>query len=314
MTLETLWEQYRRGGYDAAHNAPREAALDRFYLALLAYAHEDFPQAAAHARAAARQEPASLLYTQAARYLERVLAEGKAAVYVDGEAFAAFVRGGSNVALYAQASEALHRVYESYESLTLLDIGVGDGLALLQALTQNITRLDLIEPSEAMLAQTTRQLDAWHVPYRAHAMTIQEFMKADAATWDVIQATWSLLSVSPADRPGIFVWLIAHGRRVLIAEFDVPEFLELYEPERVRHILARYQNGLAEYADDGGLVAQGFLMPVLFGYFDRSAARTNYEGPISAWADGLQAAGFDQIETQRLYPYWWADAYLIDAR
>ena len=314
MTLESLWEQYHRGGYDAVRNAPRDAALDHFYLALLAYAEEAFPQAAAHARAATGQEPANRLYAQAAHYLDRVLAEGKSAVYVDGEAFAAFVRGGSNVELYAQASEALHRVYEGYESLTLLDIGVGDGLALLQALTQNITRLDLIEPSEAMLAQTTRQLDAWHVPYRAHPISIQEFMKANGVTWDVIQATWSLQSVPPADRPGIFAWMRAHGERVLIAEFDVPEFLELYEPDRVRHILARYQNGVAEHADDGGLVAQGFLMPVLFGYFDRSAARTNYEGPITAWTDGLHAAGFDQIETRMLYPYWWADAYLIDAR
>jgi len=312
--LDMLWEQYRHGGYEAVRQASPDMALDRFYLALLAFAEDDFPWAAASARAAARQDRKNMLYEQATRYLERVLAEGKAAVYVDGEAFAAFVRGGSNVELYAQASEALHAVYDEYESLSLLDIGVGDGLALLQALTQNISRLDLIEPSDAMLAQTTRQLDAWHFPYRAHAMTIQEFMKANGATWDVIQATWSLQSIPPAERPGIFAWLREHGKRVLIAEFDVPEFLELYEPDRVRHIIGRYRDGLAEYADDGGLVAQGFLMPIFFGYFDRTAARTNYEGPIAAWADGLQAAGFDQIETRKLYPYWWADAYLIDAR
>lgn len=314
MALESLWQRYCDAGYPAVREAPRADALDHFYLALLAYSEEDFTQAAASARTAAGQQPSSDLYAQAARYLARVQAQGKAAVYVDGEAFAAFTRGGSNVELYAQASQALHDVYEGYESLTLLDIGVGDGLALLQALTQNIKRLDLIEPSEAMLAQTTRQLDAWHVPYRAHAMTIQEFMKANGVTWDVIQATWSLQSVPPADRPGVFAWLRAHGARVLIAEFDVPEFNALYEPARVRHILDRYQNGLAEYADDGGLVAQGFLMPVLFGYFDRSAARTNYEGPIGAWADALRAAGFDRVETQPLYPYWWAEAYLIDAR
>lgn len=314
MALESLWELYRDAGYAAVRGAPRADALDHFYLALLAYSEEDFAQAAASARAATGQQPSSDLYAQAARYLARVQTEGKAAVYVDGEAFAAFTRGGSNVELYAQASQALHDVYEEYESLRLLDIGVGDGLALLQALTQNITRLDLVEPSEAMLAQTTRQLDAWHVPYRAHAMTIQEFMKANGATWDVIQATWSLQSVPPADRPGVFAWLRSHGARVLIAEFDVPEFSALYEPARVRHILNRYDEGLAEYTGDGGLVAQGFLMPVLFGYFDRSAARTNYEGPIGAWAEALHAAGFDEVETRALYPYWWADAYLIDAR
>jgi hypothetical protein len=71
---------------------------------------------------------------------------------------------------------------------------------------------------------------------------------------------------------------------------------------------------LAEYAGDGGLVAHGFLMPVLFGYFDQTAARTNYEQPIGAWVDQLRAAGFANIDTEPLYPYWWASAYLIDAR
>lgn len=314
MALEALWQLYQTAGYASVRAAPRGDALDHFYLALLAYGEDDFVQAAASARAAARLEPSSALFEQAAQYLDRVREQGKAAVYVDGEAFAAFTRGGGNVELYARASQALHDVYDEYESLTLLDIGVGDGLALLPALTQNITRLDLIEPSEAMLAQTTRQLDAWQVPYRAHQMTIQQFMKGNGTTWDVIQATWSLQSVSPADRPGVFAWLRAHGAHALIAEFDVPEFGALYEPARVQQFAGRYHDGLAEYAGDGGLVAQGFLMPVLFGYFDRSAARTNYEGPIDAWVDGLRAAGFDQIETRAIYPYWWADAYLIDAR
>ena len=101
---------------------------------------------------------------------------------------------------------------------------------------------------------------------------------------------------------------------MLIAEFDVPLFDELYHPARVRHVLARYEQGLAEYADDGGLVAQGVLMPVRFGYFDRSADRTNWEGPVEGWIEGLRAAGFRSIRTQALYPYWWADAVLLDAR
>ena len=314
MALDSLWHAYNTAGYEALRASPREDALEHFYVALVAYGHDDYPEAAAAAREAVRRQPSNQVFEQGALYLERVLAQGKASVYVDGEAFAAFIRGGSNTALYAQTSEALHTVYDEYEALSLLDIGVGDGLALLPALTQNIRRLDLIEPSEAMLLQTTRQLDAWHVAYRAHQMTIQEFIKASAPTWDVIQATWSLQSVPPADRPKIFAWLRAHGARVLIAEFDVPEFDALYEPARVQHIVARYQDGLAEYAGDGGRVAQGFLMPVMFGYFDRSAARTNYEGPIAAWAEGLHAAGFEQVDTTLIYPYWWADSYLIDAR
>lgn len=314
MALEQLWDLYRNAGYDGVRAAEKEDAFDHFYLALLAYNAGDFAEAANAAREASRLEPASALFQEGADYMQRVQEEGKSAVYVDGAAFASFIRGGGNVALYTQASNLLHEVYSQYETLTLLDVGVGDGLALLPALSENITRIDLVEPSEAMLAQTTRQLDDWNVDYRAHQTTVQAFMDQDAGTWDVIQATWSLQSIPPADRPRVFDWLHTHGKRVLIAEFDVPEFNALFEPARVHHILTRYHNGLSEYAEDGSLVAQGFLMPVLFGYFDQSAARTNYEGPIDAWAEGLRVAGFETVETRLIYRYWWADSYLVDAR
>ena len=315
MPLETLWDAFRTEGYKVASAAPATTGLAHFYRAVLAFGHDDFDRAAGAARAAAEHEPGSDLFRQAAIYLARVRERGKAGVYVDGEAFAAFIRGGGNIGLYAAASEALNAVYKQYETLSLLDIGVGDGLALLPAMTKNIHRLSLIEPSEAMLARTTAELSRWGVRYEAYPTTLQAFMQTGGApTWDVIQATWSLQSIPPDERPAIFGWLRAHGERVLIAEFDVPLFDELYHPDRVRHVLARYEQGLAEYADDGGLVAQGFLMPVMFGYFDRSADRTNWEGPVEGWIEGLRAAGFRSIRTQALYPYWWADAVLLDAR
>jgi hypothetical protein len=52
---------------------------------------------------------------------------------------------------------------------------------------------------------------------------------------------------------------------------------------------------------------------VLLGFFDQSSARTNYEQPVQMWMEQLGAAGFKQIKSYKLYPYWWADAYLIDA-
>lgn len=315
MPLSELWQRYRTQGYAAVRDAPCETALACFYLALLAHGEEDYPRAAAWARQASRREPGSRVYEQGAAYLDRVVAQGKAGVYVDGEAFAAFIRGGGNVGLYDAISVALHQVYEEYETLSLLDVGVGDGLALLPALTSNIIRLDLVEPSGAMLQHTTAALDKIPVNYRAFQGTIQEFMRLEnGQEWDVIQATWSLQSIPPAERPAIFGWLRAHGQRTVIAEFDVPEFDSLYAPERVQTILDRYWNGLAEYTDDANLVAQGFLMPVMFGCFDRTAERTNYENRIQTWVDGLRAAGFEQVEARLLYPYWWADAYVIDAR
>jgi hypothetical protein len=88
----------------------------------------------------------------------------------------------------------------------------------------------------------------------------------------------------------------------------------MYAPERAEYVVAHYEQGLAEYAGDGGLVAQSFLMPVLFGYFDQTAARTNYEQPIAEWVSQLRTAGFANTTTEPIYDYWWAPAYLIDAR
>ena len=101
-------------------------------------------------------------------------------------------------------------------------------------------------------------------------------------------------------------------QRALIAEFDAPQFPDMFAPDRARYIVAHYEKGLAEY--DGDFVAQGFLMPVMFGYFDPTASRANWEGPIQAWMDDLRAAGFAQVQARKLSAYFWADAYLIDAR
>ena len=314
MSRNKLWQSYQADGYEAVCDAVPATGEDAFYLALLAFGAGDLAGAAAYARQAAQHAPDSRMYAQAVTYLERVRTQGKANVYVDGDAFAAFIRGGGNVGLYAAVSDALSAIYREYSALALLDIGVGDGLALLPALTQTITRLDLLEPSAAMLSRTTATLDARGVRYSAANDTIQAFMQQPAGTWDIIQATWSLQSVPPMDRPALFDWLRAHGQRVLIAEFDVPALGDSFEPERVAYITARYENGLAEYDGDGGVVAQGFLMPVLLGYFDRTDARTNWEGPIQDWTDALHAAGFTHITRHKLFAYFWADAYLIDAR
>ncbi|KPL79816.1 hypothetical protein SE18_26015, partial [Herpetosiphon geysericola] len=133
----------------------------------------------------------------------------------------------------------------------------------------------------------------------------------ESGGWTIIQATYSLHSIPPEERPGLLRRLRDLGQRLLIVEFDVPEFAAMYDPTRVRDILGRYQRGLAEYADDGGLVAQGFLMPVLFGYFDQTAARTTYEQPIAAWAEVVRAAGFATVDVRPIYDYWWATAWLV---
>jgi hypothetical protein len=287
---------------------------EQFARALLAFGDEDYAAAADLARRAAQEQPDSRVYPAAAAYLGRLAASGKAGVYVTGEAFAAFIRGGGNIPLYANTSAALREVYAGYSHVSLLDIGVGDGMALLPALAPQVVQIDLVEPSAPMLAQTCTTLNARGIAYSAFNGSIQEFASKAVGLWDLAQATFSLQSLDAEARRESLAWLRGHCARLLIVEFDLPDVSDLYAPERMAHFAARYEQGLAEYADEGDLVAQGFLMPVFFGYFDRSAARTNYEQPIDAWEADLRAAGFARVARRSIYAYWWAPAVMLDAQ
>lgn len=310
MSLEQLWQSFQANGYRADQLVGPDPT-DLFYAALLAFGHQDLARAAELAGRAAAGAPDERVFGEAAAYLGRVAGAGKPNVYVSGAAFAAFIGGGGNVPLYAATSAALRAEYGQHERLDVLDIGAGNGHALLPALTANIARLGVVEPSAALLAELRQRLEAAGRTCAAFAGTAQEFAAQDGGGWTVIQATYSLHSIPPEQRPGLLRRLRDLGQRLLIVEFDVPEFAAMYDPARVRDILGRYRRGLAEYAGDGGLVAQGFLMPVLLGYFDQTAARTTYEQPIAAWAEQVRAAGFAAVEVRPLYDYWWAPACLV---
>ncbi len=318
MPIESMWGTYAQSGYDALCDtleaAPPESALDHFYLALLAFGHQDVAAASASANRASELAPESAVFKEAALYLQRVLSDGKQNAYVSPEAFGAFIRGGGNVRLYANTSAAMRAVYESYPGgVTLLDIGVGDGLALQAALSDKIKAVTLVEPSAALLAVASKALAERGVAVDAVNTTLQEFVKTEQGAWDIAEGTYSFQAIPPKDHPPLFSWLRANTKRLLIAEFDPPDFEGMYSPDRVSYMVERYELGLAEYAGDGGVVAQGFLMPIFFGGFDQTVARANYEQPIEAWVKELARAGFTNIEKRPLFNYWWAPAYLIDA-
>lgn len=285
--------------------------------ALLAYGKGNCAVATQYAQAALDQSPHSRVFAEAVKYLNRVQHEGKSNVYVSPEAFGAFIRGGGNVQLYENTSAALKRVYEQYDSLSLLDVGVGDGLALLPALTPvkaRIRHLDVLEPSFVMLNKASDELNRRSIDHRAINATIQQFMVASPGKYDVIQSTYALQSIKPDERMRVLTWLKRHTSRPLVVEFDAPDFADMHDPQRVQYFVEHYERGLAEYAGDGGLVAQGFLMPVFFGGFDPGEARVNWEMPMADWVTQLHDAGFTDIRTEPIYDYWWAPAFLIDAR
>lgn len=283
-----------------------------FTLAVNAFADGDLNVALAHIRAAAG-DPANPVYAASITYLENRLNHGAANAYASPEGFQAFVRGGGNIPLYENTSAALGSVYREYMAFHLLDIGTGDGLALIPALETTIDRLDVVEPSAALLENLERQLREMELPYRAFQGTLQDFAAQTGEHWDVAQATYSLQSLPFDERPAMLRWLREHTDRLLLVEFDAPDFRNPLAPERIQHVLARNQLGLAEYAGNDTVI-QGFLMPVMWGYFDRSAGRLNYEQPAAAWSQQLGEVGFATVTTRLIYPYWWADAYLLDAR
>lgn len=314
MSLEQRWQIYQQAGYVAATATPPANALDAWYLAVLAFGQQDWTAATTYAQYAAHEQPHNLVFRHAALYLASLSQRDKPNVYTMSDGFTAFIRGGGNIPLYAATSAALHRIYAQYSRLSLLDIGAGNGRALLPALSSAVHRLDVVEPAAALLDELKARLAEYGgMEQRLWNSTLQTWSHTTDDEWDLAQATYSLQSLPPDELAGMLRWLRQHTRRLIIVEFDVPDFSHMYAPERVQHMLARYEQGLAEYVDSGDLVAQGFLMPVLFGYFDPTAARTNYERPLAEWVRLCQQAGFGTVETQQLYTYWWAPAALIDA-
>ncbi|WP_370945831.1 methyltransferase [Amycolatopsis sp. cg5] len=238
--------------------------------------------------------------------------EGERKVYDQPAAFTAFVRGGGNVELYERLSDVLAAGYDATKPDALLDVGCGDGLAVVPALDRAQhapLRVDLVEPSEALLKDAKKGVPG----AQAWQLTAQEFFaRDDEQRWDAAQATFSLQSVVPEDRPSVLKAFRERATRLTIAEFDVPVYVE-GTPEHLVSMVKRYERGITEYGADASLVAQGFLLPVLLGQITPSVARTNWEQPAAKWVEQLEAAGFTDVSVEPLVDYWWAPAVVIKA-
>jgi ubiquinone/menaquinone biosynthesis C-methylase UbiE len=236
--------------------------------------------------------------------------EGSAAVYDQPEAFTAFIRGGGNVELYRRLSEELAARYDTAKPESLLDLGCGDGLAVVPALEQAMhvpSRIDLVEPSAALLEGVHERVPS----AQCWQSTVQEFLARDDLGWDFAQSTFALQSIEPAQRAEVLRALQQRAGTLVLAEFDVPEYVE-GSPEHFRSLVVRYERGVAEYGEDASLVAQGFLLPVLLGIVS-GQERTNWEHPAATWAEQLRTAGFTDVGVEPLADYWWSPAVLITA-
>ncbi|WP_369069868.1 class I SAM-dependent methyltransferase [Kineococcus terrestris] len=271
----------------------------------------------------------SLLGSALARHLR---AGGGGSVYDRPAAFEAFVRGGGNVPLYAAVSAALAGLHDEHRPASLLDVGCGDGLALLPALRtarHHPARVDVVEPSEPLLAAATAGLHRWRAGCEAGAAgrprvrtwpgRVQDLLAGRDGwqdDWDVVQSTFALHTLPHADRGAVLRALRPRTGRLAVVEFDVPA-AAVGSPEHLGFLARTYEQGLAEYSERSGqreLVARGFLMPVLTGQLRPGAVRATFEQPAAAWAEQVREAGWTDVAVTALHDYWSSPAFLLTAR
>jgi hypothetical protein len=109
-----------------AELGPHEA----FYLALVAFGQQNPRVAHALAERASQLAPGDPVFAAGVVYLKTLEEHARQSVYVEPEAFSAFIRSGSNTRLYAATSRALAAAFTRHGSPTLLHCwtsGAGTG-------------------------------------------------------------------------------------------------------------------------------------------------------------------------------------------
>ncbi len=183
----------------------------------------------------------------------------------------------------------------------------------LAAAVDSVERVELIEPSEALLAIALEAFAGSGKAVRGYAESAEVFLAqlGPVPRWDVVQSTFAMHTMPSGERASILAAIAQRTGRLMIAEFDVPEFGDR-TVEHATYAALRYELGLREYAGDE-LVTHGFLLPVLVGQFDPAHVRHTFEQSAGRWVDQLTAAGFTTVEVAPLVPYWWADAIVLEA-
>lgn len=244
--------------------------------------------------------------------LNEHLADGPIDPNPDLEAFHRVADSPENLALYERTARLVAAVHEHLQPTSVIDLGCGDGRVAASAMRVGLERLDLVEPSRALLETAMRRMDDTGVEVHGHRSILDEWpsMLTDN-TWELAQAVFSLHDVAPEVRRGVLVALAERADTVLIVEFDCPVETDRTEPH-LRFLIDRYRTAVAEAADDP-LVVGGFLLPVLTGQLSPGATRHAWEQPLPQWCTEIEAAGLHVLGTRRISDHWWASAHLIEA-
>ncbi|MBO9753851.1 hypothetical protein IB69_018700 [Xanthomonas citri] len=261
------------------------------------------------------------------RYLERAVQQGSImgraisealergdsrSAYNEPRAFEVFIRGGGNLALYDAVSAELANLYDALRPSTLLDIGAGDGMALVPAIGSSAhvpEQIDVVEPNEVLLCKLTASIP----PVRGYRMTMENFLEGVDAEdhWDLAQSTFALQSIETTAREQALRTLAGHADRLVIVEFDVPQLMPGSDAY-YQSLAQRYERAASEYGENAALVAGGFLVPMLLGQL-RSIAPSNYEQPADAWVAELERSGYRVLGKVNIHDYSWSTAFSLIA-
>ncbi|GLY28800.1 class I SAM-dependent methyltransferase [Kineosporia sp. NBRC 101731] len=259
----------------------------------------------------------SLLGAALAQYLE---SSQEGAVYASPAGFEAFIEGGGNVPLYQAVSNSLAGLYEEFRPDSLLDIGCGNGRAVLPAVEaagHRPGRLTLVEPSAALLSAATKMLAdvAPSIEAQTWAGTAQTFLESLPAEshWPLAQSTFALHTLPHEERTAVLAQLRPHLDVLVVVDFDVPHHA-VGSAGHLDFLARTYEQGLAEYDADRELVAQGFLMPVLVGQLRPGATRVTWEQSKEKWLEQVKSAGYNDVQVSPLCEYWSSPAFLLTAR
>lgn len=293
-------------------------SVQHFAESVRRFAAQDFDGALASARLARDATPDEYLYTDAARHLEKLREHGEQPLYSQSDAFSAFILGGGNLPLYDGARQLLLERLQAIAPMSLLDIGTGEGSIIVPVARQLslVPTLTFVEPALELLNRAMDFAFDSGLDPEAYPHSIEAVLDAVDDQWEVAVATWSLQNLSPTVRAEVFHRLAGSVQRLFVAEFDdgSGQYDDPLDLARIQHIHDRYRVGLREYpGEEGRRVRLGFLIPVMYGYFAREGRRSTYEQPIARWEEELTTAGWRVTARTLLYPYWWADAYLIEA-
>lgn len=268
----------------------------------------DAPAARAALGGYLARTPDDVLAGAVARHLDAVRDGG---VYEHPEAFQAFIDRGGNPALYAGTIAALRELHDEARPGSVLDVGCGDGRVALGALTAATHRVDLVEPSAALLRQAVTTFVEFGRDPHPHQVGIEEFLAVGDTRWDLVQSTFALHNLDAWRRGPVLIQLASRAWRLAIVEFDVPAFAD-HSVEHAEYAVQTYRRGIAEYADQPHVV-DGFLVPVLLAQFDPTRPRHTHEQPTMAWEAELTAAGWRHVKSRKVADYWWATARITSA-